>query len=126
MSSQLLPPHLKWKPGLKEAYIDTFREFFFKLDAELNTRPQNSLFIVLPTFINIVKLSAGQMVSRKREKVFVSQPSWFDKEYLLAKRGKFRSLRQFRITNNIFHLNQYKNLRNRFKMVCHIPVVKSA
>ena len=109
----------KWKPELKEAYIDTFHETFSKLEAELNIRPQNSLFTFLPKFINIVKLSAGRMVNRKREKIFVSQPSWFDKECLLAKRGTFRALRQFRITNNRFHLNQYKNLRNRFEMVCH-------
>ena len=65
----------KWKLELKEAYIDTFRDNFSKLEAELNIRPQNSLLTFLPKFINIVKLSAGQMVSRKREKVFVSQPS---------------------------------------------------
>lgn len=55
----------KWKPELKEVYMDTFRENFSKLEAELSIRPQNSLFTFLPKFIDIVKFSAGQMVSRK-------------------------------------------------------------
>ena len=41
----------KWMPGLKEAYIDTFRDNFSKLEAELNIRPQNSLFTFLQKFL---------------------------------------------------------------------------
>ena len=58
--------NFKWKPEVKEVYIDTFWDNLSNLEAELNIRQQYSLITFLPKFIDIVKLSAGQMVSWKR------------------------------------------------------------
>lgn len=107
----------KWKPEFKMSYITKFRTSVTQFENNLNETQPEFLVSVLPNFIDIIKKSAVDMLCTSKTRVY-SQPPWFDHNCRIAKRDKHRALRQYRLTNTRYHLNTYKNFRNKFKNIC--------
>ena len=47
-----------------------------------------------------------------------NQPIWFDTECTAYKRKQYKLLRRFRLTNNLDHLREYQDVRNKFRYLC--------
>lgn len=66
---------------------------------------------------NVIKISATCCVKHVRC-YSTDQPKWFDNECKTLKAEKYRQLRQYRRTQSIADLEQYKRSRNAFKSLC--------
>jgi len=65
-----------------------------------------------------------QRPERKNAKNKKTQPKWWDSECEQMKREKYKKLDVFRLTNDQHALEEYRNVRKRFKSVCKLKEEK--
>ena len=107
----------KWKPELKDIFVDKLTSEFQQFNETRNSLENRTSSSFLPDFINIFKISAENMKC-KRIINASAQPPWFDNQCKILKREKTRFLRQFRVSNDRYDLLKYKTSKNKFKSLC--------
>ena len=56
----------RWNPASKSSYMVRFRNNFAQFETSLNENPLDSFISILPSFIDIIKTSAVDMLKRSR------------------------------------------------------------
>ena len=108
-----------WYINEQDNFRTKFQALFTQFTNGLENLNSNS---ILDRFEEIFKKAEKNMElyynSRSSKKLLNEQPEWWDKHCQNWKNEKFRSLRQFRKTNNEGDFTIYKTIRNQFKAKC--------
>lgn len=89
----------KWKDSCKDDFIRQFCQLFTEFSSSLT---EANIVAKLNDFTHIFKQAGVSMKKRRsnRAQPPVVQPEWWDNECEVAKYVKYRSLREFRVTNH--------------------------
>ena len=93
---------MKWKPNLKEQFIEKFTELFQTFIADLESNDYGNVVQTAPSFINLFHSAGNNM----RVKTYFpnihtpNQPKWWDNDSHMAKKEKYIALGKFRNFND--------------------------
>ncbi|MEW8544973.1 MAG: reverse transcriptase family protein [Candidatus Thiodiazotropha sp.] len=108
----------RWKENFKDIFLQRFIALYQTMMDRILEKINVNIDEGVELIVSLYQTAAECMKQKKWNKVEIVQEPWWDRQCDQVKKEKFKLLRQFRRNNDLQTLNNYKEVRNKFKDIC--------